>query len=249
MKKINIISQEELFMGLEIEKKKDVYARPLALTEQFFAALEKYSPTYCIEVLFSDQMSVKNGNTDVMYNRVLITALINSRVTENAVETLSLAYVVNNAKPFLKVYRGAMIGNCLLASTPLYIQLFQLQPLRIPVYDVNALLALPNPVEKLIPQLKSQTVTELEKHCYLGSWIERSIRENYYNGFYMYSLSSLIWVKAYYNLYLNAKRGNTGKEYTLFDIYMELASLIYEDDDFTGRFEKSVLVNKILNIV
>lgn len=250
---MNLTLNELLEGKATIIKNKD-YLPTKDYVSPFLDEMSKITNDFRVKVKLPDQITV-GASQDLTYNRVLIEAVLPKEFTiDNHDEVIGFIYGLDVRKPIAKLYRGHLNQACtnLTVFSPTWMLTQEIKPAESFKFKVNSLLDKPNDFKTNLDKLKTTFITRSNLNANLGNWIERSLRDSYYNGVQNVRLSPSVPVEAYKSLFVDESSEqfiSGSKEPSLFEIYNAFTQIITDDDkDIMNGFEKTMMVNKLLNV-
>ena len=249
------ITLEKLLKGKSTKINEKDFLSTADYVKSFIDATSKLTSTYRIEAIPPRQLTTDGNNTDLTYNRVLIQAVLPNKVDKYN-EILALTYALDVRKPWYKVYRAFYdnVTNQTFVFNPDWIIVNELKPLEPIEIDINVLLSWTNDFQVKLNTCKTETLsTKVESRCFrLGEWIEKCHFDYYnheINGKVKWSPANII--KVYNSIYIdqNAEYYVGDKDSSVINTYQAFADIIAKDQkDIGNRFEKTILINRLLNI-
>ena len=246
------ITIAELLQGkATIIKNKD-YLSTREYVEPFFEKMAPFTDTFKISVRLPDQMTITTTQ-DVTFNRVLIEAVLPT-VVDNHQEVIGFLYGLDVRKPIVKIYRGHINGACtnLCVFSPRWQTVQELKPNERPQIEVKDLLELPNNFPQKLLRLKDTFIDDTQLFHKLGGWVDSCLRDSWYNSIQNVKISPSLPIEAYKSLFIDEKSSYFVKPNTqasMFDVYNAFTQVITDDKkDIINRFEKTMMVNKLLEV-
>lgn len=250
------ITLSELLKGKSTIIKNKEYLSAEAYVTPFIERMSKYTNDFNIQVKTPNQMSLTEDNTDIVYNRVNIEAILpNEYAYEGHKQCVGFVYALDTRKPVVKEYCGAIRSACLnlCVFNPSALSVQELNPEQ-PI-DYKFLDNCMSMTETIGVTLKRYSDLILSKdECLdrMGYWIDNCITDSVSYKMGKVKLSESTPIEAYKNLFINDKSDYyTDKEFvTGFDLYNSFTDLVCngKSADLVNRFEKTLLVSRILNI-
>ena len=125
------VSVQELLEGKSTIIKNREFFPTKTYVEPFLENMSKYTSDFSVRVDTPSQMSTTGGETDIVYNRVWIQAIMpEDRMVDNHAEVYGLVYGIDVKKPVVKLYRGGLNMACtnLTIFSPEWLNVQELQP-------------------------------------------------------------------------------------------------------------------------
>lgn len=249
------ITLEKLLKGKSTKINEKDFLSTEDYVKNFIDVTNKLTNTYRIEAITPRQLTTDGNNTDLTYNRVLIQAILPNKVDKYN-EIIALTYALDVRKPWYKVYRAFYDNttNQTLVFNQDWILVNELKPLEPIEIDIDTLLSWTNNFSVKLNECKANLLsTKVEERCFrLGEWIEKC-QFDYYNheinGKVKWSPANII--KVYNSIYIdqNSEYYVGDKDSTVLNTYCAFADIVAKDQkDIGNRFEKTILINRLLKI-
>lgn len=248
------ISLKELLEGkATIIKNKD-YLATKDYVEPFLEKMANITSDFRISVKLPDQMTV--GSTqDITYNRVLIEAVLpQEHCIDNHDEVIGFLYGLDVRKPITKIYRGYLNRACtnLAVFDPKWMIVQEVKPGEQIEIKSKQLLEMGNNFEPTLKKLKQEFIDREKIFERLGTWVDASLTKYYYNGMQTVKISPNVPVEAYKTLFVDEAHPYfvpQTREADMFEVYNAFTQIITDDTkDIMNKFEKTMMVNKILGL-
>lgn len=244
----------ELYEGkATIIKNKD-YLATKDYVLPFITEMAKYTNDFRIKVKLPDQITVGDSQ-DLTYNRVLIEAVLPKESTiDNHDEVIGFLYGLDVRKPISKIYRGYLNQACTNLSVfdPRWMIVEEIKAGETIPIKVKQLLEMPNNFKSSLDKLKKEFLAKEKIYERLGSWVDASLRQSYFNGIQHVKISPTVPIEAYKSLFINDASPYyipKDEEASMFDVHEAFTQIITDDTkDIINKFEKTMLVNKILGL-
>lgn len=252
----NVVTINDLYKGKEtIIKNKEFFATKMYV-EPFIDRMSKYTKDFRIQAVIPEQITKTKDTGDVTYNRVLIQAVLpEENNIENHEEVIGFLYGIDVKKPVVKIYRGHLNSACtnLCVFNPEWLNIQELIPGDpINFNPIEELLSKPNSFKVNIEKLKRTFLDRNERKRLLGEWVDYSLRGSEDYGFGKVKITQTTPIDAYKSLFIDQESEYyvpEGYDPTLFDVYNAFTQIITDDKkDIMNKFEKTMIVNKLLNI-
>lgn len=244
----------ELLQGKATVIKTKEYLSTKEFVQPFIDEISKITTNFKITVKLPDQMT-KGDSTDLTYNRVLIEAVLPpSHSVEKHDEVIGFIYGLDVRKPIAKIYRGYLNQACtnLTVFNSKWIQVHELRPGENIPFSLQSLLESPSDFKQRIERLKSDFVDPTTIFKRLGEWVDTTLRESWYNGVQNVRLSPTLPVEGYKSLFVDEDSDYyipPTKQASMFDVYNAFTQVVTDDSrDFINKFEKTMMINKLLGI-
>lgn len=259
-----VITLEQLMQGKATKIKNKEYLTTESYVAPFIERMVKHTNEFIINVKPADQISLtKDGEVnfeDIIYNRVNIEAVLPDEYAyEGHKQVIGFVYALDTRKPVVKQYCGGLRSCCLNLATfdVNMLQVSYLEPETSIDYSFSSTCM--EKAQTISHNLNKLSKIEFSKEqCFneLGTWIDRCINKKFVNDFGAIKLSESTPIEAYKNLFYNEKSPYFTKDnfVTGFDIYQSFTDLVSngtseKTKDFVNRFEKTILVGKIMGII
>ena len=240
-------------------KDKEYYTTEQYITP-FLERMSKYTDEFIIQAKPADQISLTpNGDVnfeDIIYNRVNIEAVLpNEYCYEGHKQVVGFVYALDTRKPVVKEYMGGLRTACLNLCTfnpsALYVQ--ELEPERAINYSfLNNCIEMVDNMGLKLKQLSEMEFSREQMYNELGMQIDRCINYKFHSDFGAIKLPESLPIEAYKNLFYNEKSDyfTKGDSVSGFDVYQAFTDIICngKNKDLVNRFEKTLLVSRILGI-
>lgn len=250
------IQISELLKGKPTIIKNKEFFQTKNYVEPFLEKMSAYTSDFRVQVKVPDQMTISNRSQDLTYNRVLIQAVMpNTHTIDNHDEVIGFLYGLDVKRPIAKIYRGYLNKACLNLSVfnPQWLQIQEMIPGDPLNYSgVKHLLEQTSDFELKLKQLKESHLNRDLQKQFLGEWVDYSLRESQDYGFGKVKLAVSTAIDAYKQLFINTDSPYytpEGIDPSMFDVYNSFSQIVSEDKkDIMNKFEKTILINKILNV-
>lgn len=224
--------------------------------EPFLEKMSKITSDFRIQVKIPDQITTTKKEEDITYNRVLIQAVLpEEHCIDNHDEVIGFLYGIDVKKPVVKIYRGYLNRACtnLSVFNPQWINVQEMTPGDpINFSSIKHLMEHTNDFAVVLDKMKSTFISRNEQTDYLGKWVDHSLRESQDYGFGKVKIAVSTPIDAYKSLFIDADSEYyipQGIDPSLFDIHSAFTQIITDDKrDIMNKFEKTMIVNKLLNI-
>jgi hypothetical protein len=248
------ITMPELLQGKATVIKTKDYLSTKEYVEPFIDEMSKITSRFKITIKLPDQMTM-GATHDITYNRVLIEAILPSdHSIDKHDEVIGFLYGLDVRKPVAKIYRGYLNQACtnLTVFNPKWIEVQEIKPKESIKMVAKQLLESGSDFEQKIKLLKNTFVDPTTLDARLGKWVRMTLEDSYYNGIQNVRMSPNLPIEAYKSLYVD-----TASEYyvpptkqaSMFEVYNAFTQVITDDDkDFINKFEKTMMVNKLLEV-
>lgn len=219
--------------------------------------MSKFTKEFVVNVQLPDQVTISNDSKDVTYNRVWIQAIMPDKCTiDGYAETYGLIYALDARIPVYKVYRAYVNKEThnLCVFDPNWIQVYELKPETKLTYSIRELMEKLFDIEKRLKIMKNTFISaDIEDvHKLLGKLINRSLLYEYRNVGGKVKISPSDVIKAFEDVYHN----NSSHYYvqptvegSLHNYYGAFCSQITNSKDIINRFEKTILVGMLFDLV
>ena len=219
--------------------------------------MSKFTKEYVVNVQLPDQVTISNDSKDVTYNRVWIQAIMPDKCTiDGYAETYGLIYALDARIPVYKVYRAYVNKEThnLCVFDPNWIQVYELKPETKLTYSIRELMEKPFDIEKRLKIMKNTFISaDIEDvHKLLGKLINRSLLYEYRNVGGKVKISPSDVIKAFEDVYHNNSSHyyvQPAVEGSLHNYYGAFCSQITNSKDIINRFEKTILVGMLFDLV
>lgn len=224
--------------------------------QPFLDRMDTMGASYICQVKPAEQVSLTDSNPDIVYNRVHIQAILPESFyfKNDCRKVIGFIYGLDVKIPIAKFYIANIDskGN-LIAFDPNSIIIQKLEDSTPIDYSViSNLFKVTDNTEVMLKQLKNNYIDRDLFINRLGEWIDLTLDQCIINDGGKVKLTSSLPIDVYKNLIKDKDSDYYIKEtsqISIYDVYTTFLGKIKEDDkDIINRFEKTLLVNKILKI-
>lgn len=254
------LTLDQLLQGKATRIKDKEYFTTEQYVTPFLERMSKYTNEFIIQAKPADQISLtQNGDVnfeDIIYNRVNIEAILpNEYCFEGHKQVVGFVYALDTRKPVVKEYMGGLRTACLNLCTfnpsALYVQ--ELEPERAINYSfLNNCIEMVDDMGLKLKQLSEMEFSREQMYNELGMQIDRCINYKFHSDFGSIKLPESLPIEAYKNLFYNEKSEYFTKDDIVsgFNVYQAFTDIICngKNKDLVNRFEKTLLVSRILGI-
>lgn len=238
-----------LYEGNSTLLKNKQYLSTQDYVKPFVDRLSDYTHEFQCQAKLADQIAIKDGNGEPIYNKVLVNAKLSPINIEGHtfIKTLNLAYGLDVKVPVMKFYVGYEYDGILFAADSNLIHYQKLEP----EYAANFDEVLPllekskaSITPKVIENMLTKQIFDSDKDAkYLGDWVKFALNNSIGTDYGIIKIGTGMAIDAYKNL--DFTHGNLKG----FEVYDAFASQVRDDEkDLTNRFEKTQLINKMLGL-
>ncbi len=248
------ITIPELLEGKATIIKSKEYYSTKGYVEPFLNLMKPFTNDFRVKVQLPNQITF--GSTqDITYNRVLIEAVLpNDHTIDAHDEVIGFVYGLDVRKPVAKFYRGYLNQACtnLTVFNAKWITTQEIKPEESLKYNVKNLMEAGSDFATRLAALKTTNLTKAQTFEQLGKWVDGSLRKTHNNGVHDVKLAPKVAVDAYKSLFIDADSAHfipANEEASMFDIYNAFTQILTDDKkDIMNKFEKTILINEILEI-
>lgn len=223
----------------------------------FLTEMKKFTDHFVINVELPKQLTVTNNIKDITYNKVWIQAIMpNKYDVLGYKEVYGFIYALDIKTPVYKIYRAYINpeNNNLCVFNPEWIKTYELKPGETPVIKVTDLMQMSTDVEIHLTKMQKSFLSPEIKDCHslLGELIDKSLLYEYKDIVGKIKLSSADVIKSYEDVYHNTTSKyfvKESEECSKLNYYNALCSQITNSKDIVNRWEKTILVGMLLNII
>lgn len=249
-----MITVNELLLGKETVIKGKEYFSTAKYVQPFLDRMKEFTSEFKVYVKTPDQMTGRIDNPDVTYNKVLVQAILPTKVGDYN-ETICFCYALDVRKPvakFFKCYMNVETG-IILAFNPSWQSTQAIEAEEPLSYaDVKKLLELTDDVAVKVDQLEDKPVDRGQLNSILGSWVRRSRMFESNSEFGKVKLSSTNAIDAFEMIFENQDSDyycDKSTAVSMFDCYEAFGQTIADDKkDIINKFDKALLVNTIMGV-
>ena len=249
------ITISELLKGKPTIIKNKEFFQTKDYVSPFIDKLSGITTDFRVKVVIPDQTTITGSSQDLTYNRVLIQAVLPEKYSiDNHEEVIGFLYGLDAKKPVAKIYRGYLNKACtnLCVFDPMWINIQEISPGDPLNYSsVKHLMEQTSNFAIQLKKLKETTLDRDKQLQYLGTWVDSTLRYNQNYGFGKVKISKTTPIDAYSQLFIDTDSPYyfpEGIDPTMFDVYNSFSQLITDEKDIMNKFEKTILINKILGI-
>lgn len=244
------LSLKELYLGEETVIGESSFKSTKDYVEPFVDVASKYTENFVIRAVEQKQKVGKDSN--VTYNRVWVQGVLPEE-QDGHKKVISMVYGLDIRKPVFKFYKGFINSACtnLTVFNPSWINIQEIENSQINYEVIDSLFNKDD--KELFDKLKVMKNTTFDRDGQikmLGTWVDNSLKLKGMPA--ATSNMSSIPIKAYTSLFLNSSSEYyipEGVNPNQFDIYNAFTQVLTDDKkDISNKFEKTMLVNKILAI-
>lgn len=254
------LTLEQLLQGKATRIKEKEYFSTEQYVLPFLERMSKFTNEFIIQAKPADQISLTpNGDVnfeDIIYNRVNIEAVLpNEYCYEGHKQVVGFVYALDTRKPVVKEYMGGLRTACLNLCTfnPAALSVQELEPEKAINYNfVTNCLEMADDMGAKLRMLADLEFSRDEMFRELGMQVDKCINYKFHNDFGTIKLPESLPIEVYKNLFYNEKSDYFTKEDFVsgFDVYQAYTDIICngKSKDLVNRFEKTLLVSRILGI-
>jgi len=232
------------------------YLSARAYIEPFIKRMDEFKATYNCQVKTPDQLSVTEGKPDLVYNRVHIQAILPETYYNKfgCRKVVGMIYGLDVKTPIVKFYIGNIDKNGNLITFDPNAMIIQKLESATPIdfSGIKGLMELTDSSEVMLKQLQETFVDRDKFMGMLGEWIDIALEKAIVNDGGKVKLATSLPVDVYKSILKDKDSGyyiSETEQISMLDLYKTFASKIREDDkDIINRFEKTLLINKVLKI-
>jgi hypothetical protein len=222
--------------------------------QPFLDRLDPLGVTYMCQVKQADQLSVTDSTPDIIYNRVHIQAVFPESNDNGCKKVIGFVYGIDVKIPVAKFYTANVDGkgNLLAFDTNgLIVQKLE-DATPIDYSPISTLLNWTDNSTVMIKQLKNTYIDRDRLIKFLGEWVDLTIDQCVVNDGGKVKLATSLPVDVYKSILKDKDSDYYITEtnaISFYDIYTTFLGKIKEDDkDIVNRYEKTLLVDKILKL-
>lgn len=246
----------ELLRGKPTIIKNKEFFQTKTYVEPFIEKMSALTSDFRIQVKAPDQMTMSGEQQDLTYNRVWIQAVLPPAHTiDGHDEVIGFLYGIDVKRPVAKIYRGYLNQACtnLCVFNPQWMNVQEMIPGDPLNYNsVKHLLEQSSDFELRIKKLKQMELDREHQLLYLGQWVDYSLRQHEDYGFGKVKIAVSTPVDAYKQLFIDQDSPYyvpEGINPNMFDVYNSFSQIVTDDKkDIMNKFEKTILINRLLNV-
>lgn len=227
-----------------------------AYIKPFITRMESMGAQFKCLAKAPEQLSITNGQPDVVYNKVHIQAILPTSYynKDNWQKVVGFCYGLDCKTPIAKFYVGDIAPSGIICSfNPQAQQIQKIESETALDYTgINSLLEATDVNQTMLNQLKTVFYSREELQKKLGELIDYTMEGSYSNEGGKVKLSTTMPIDAY-------KRITKDKDsifylpdteqISLYHLYTVFLDIIKNDEkDIINRFEKNILINRMLKI-
>ena len=251
---------DELLTGKSTLIKNKQFLSTKAYVEPFFDKMSKFTSDFKIEVKTPTQLSTTGGTPDLIFNRVLIQAVLPKSYWEydNHQQVIGMVYGLDTKVPVAKMYKGGLNMACtnLTVFNPEFLNVQEMEPETALSYNpIIHLMEKTDDFAVKIKKLKDSTIqvgNEQDRERNLGRWVDFTLRESYNANYGKVKIASSIPIDVYKDLFIDADSNYyvpMGMNTDLFTVYNAFTDAITKDSkDVLTKYEKTLLISKLLGV-
>lgn len=254
------ITIDELLTGKSTLIKNKQYLSTKAYVEPFIDKLSKFTSEFKVQIKTPTQLSTTGGNPDLMFNRVLIQAVLPKTYWEydNHQQVIGMVYGIDTKIPVAKIYKSGLNMACtnLTVFNSSFLDVQEIEPNTALNYKpINQLMEMTDDFAVKIKKLKETIIkvgNEEDREKHLGKWVDFTLRDNYTANYGKVKLASSVPIDVYKDLFINTDSDYyvpIGMNPDLFTVYNAFTDSITNDNkDILSKYEKTLLVSKLLGV-
>lgn len=255
------INREDLLKGKATIIKNKSFGSTKSYVDPFFKLMDPLDPEYEIDVIPPSQLTVIGEDTDVTYNRVYIKAILNedhsikieiNDKTEIFDKVIGMIYGLDVKVPIIKFYKGFIRRNdSSLFALSEYLNIQEINDEDILDYEVITNWEENDEYKSALSRLIHTKINRSQKEALVGKWIHKSLTEEYLSGFSKTKLTKSSIVDVYRNTFIDESSDyfvGYEEEIDKHSIYFAFGELIKNEKDILNKFEKTLIVNRILEV-
>lgn len=240
----------ELLEGKATEIKGKEYPATKEIVQPFIDAVTPFTDDFRIKAVAPQQITI-GDEKDQTYNRVLIEAVFpNSFDVDDHQLCVGFIYGLDVRKPIAKIYRGRINSACTNLSVFSPDDLVVSKVSNIDYTNVKRLAEHTDDFAVTIKALKEQYIEQEKVHEKLGKMVDLSMTYAYETNHGKFRLPPKWILDAYRNVYIESNNPyyvKAPQESSLFNFYNAVTQSITDDKDILNRYEKTLVVNMIVN--
>lgn len=247
---------KNIYEGKALLIKNNNYLTTKQYVEPFIRRMDTFGSTYRCQVKIPEQVSLTNGQQDIVFPRVHVQAILPKSFfyEENCQKVIGLIYGLDIKIPIAKFYIGNLNedGN-LVAFDKDFLLLQKLEDST--AIDYSPIISLMEKTDNTVEAIKSLKQEIIDRHELmpkLGYWVDYSIDNTFVNECGKIKLATSLPIDVYKALIKDKDSPHYVPEtssITYWDIYKTFVNLLNKDDkDIINRFEKTILISKLLKV-
>lgn len=244
-----------ILTGKPIIIKDNQYLSTEAYVSPFVERLSAFTHDFKCQVKMPDQLSITEGNPDNIYTRVNIQAIIPTDASLSYDRVVGMAYGLDTKKPSVKFYIGIQDREHenFVAFDPTNCVEQEIEPSKPFDYTViTPLMAKTDYVNTMLSQMMNRKLNISIVKSSIGSYLDYILDGFEYNLSGKVKLSAASIIETYKRLFKDQDSEffvKNAEEITLWEVYMAMLGVIRDDDkDVINKFEKTMLINKMLQL-
>lgn len=251
------ITLEGLSLGKPTIIKDKEYFSTNEYVHDFITEMSKFTNKFVVHVQVPSQLTLSETSKDITYNKVWIQAIMPSKCdVEEYHEVYGLVYALDTRVPVYKVYRAYINSENqnLCVFDPQWIQTHELKPGEKFKFSISNLMSMTSNFNSKLEKSKHTFISldEKDNHELLGRLIERSLLYEYKTIGGKVKLSPSDVVKTYESIFYDPSSKyylGEAKGCSLHHYQDALCSFITDSKDIVNRFEKTLLVQMLFDLV
>lgn len=252
-----VVTSKELLSGKTTIIKGKEYFSTEQYCNPFLERMSAVTNDFRIQVKLPDQMTKTDRLEDITYNRVLIQALLPKKYdVDGHTQVIGFLYGLDTKKPICKIYKGYENSACmnLTVFNPMWQRVQEILPGESLDYNIKPIMELSDNFAEKIHWLKNTEFEHSQENLELtlGKWVRHTLQESVNLGGGTTKLATSVVVNAHKNLFINPKSEifipqNVNPD--MFTVYNALTQELTDDDkDLMNKFEKTLLISKLLEV-
>lgn len=249
---------KELLLGKATRIKGVEYLSAKDYIQPFIDRMDKLKATYICKAKISDQVSITDKQSDIVYNRVHIQAVLPKSYYDNEGyrKVIGMIYGLDVKTPCAKFYIADIKDDRLMLIDKECLQIQKLEDSTPIDYTcIQTLLSRTDINPSALTQLDTTIYCHRSKLVKkVGEWIDFSLSNQgiWIDDLGKVKLSNTLPIDAYKLLIKDSESKHyiTSEQEDAYygDVYEAFTDLLSKDSDFINRCEKTLLIGKMLNL-
>jgi len=222
--------------------------------QPFLQQVTPLTKDFVVHVELPKQMTLSNSEKDLAFNKVWIQAILPDNGIEDYVETLNMVISLDVRVPVYKIYRAyrhKKSGNTAVFNTEWCFakEITQGETWQYPIKD---LLAMTNEVPLKLKKLQNTFINHKDLQNTLGKYIDNTLQLTYQGVGGKVKLTTNDIIRAYTEVCYKPTSSyyvSSSVEGSEHNLYSAICSQVTKSKDIVNRFEKTILIGTLFDVV
>lgn len=221
--------------------------------QPFVDRLKPLNAVFRCNIKAAEQLSITDNTPDIVYNRVHIQAILPKEYYyENECQkVLGMIYGLDTKKAIAKFYIGDLDENKnLIVFNTNALRTQEIEDSTALDYScIKELLELTDTNATMLDQLKRVYLDKDKLEHNLGEWIDYTLTGSYVTDYGKIKLATSVPITSYKSLVKDKESDYyTDSDPSMFNVYKSLLRVVTDENDIINSFEKTILINRMLNL-